>query len=622
MKLNFCGETDRIIGGVELLKKQLGFSVDHDGVCIKVGRCEKGFVLSVKGDEVKIDFESPCDFYRALAIAADALKKGKDTELSQSRAFDTCGVMIDVSRRAVMKPETVKMLMRYMAAMGMNRLMLYTEDIYEIPEQPYFGYMRGRYTKAELQDIVIYGKLLGIECVPCIQTLAHLERPLRWDAFKDVRNTPDCLLIGEEKTYEFIEQMIKAARECYLTDEIHIGMDEAFNLNMGRYLELHGYRDRLEVLCEHMHRVNDIVGKYGFEKPMMWGDMFLRRIITGVDDKLLETMENIPEDMAMVYWSYDGRSESMYRTRFDQMALTKRPVIFAGGIHTWDSVCVNYTVTLESSQASLGAAKTKGIKNVFATMWGDNGTECDITSALLGFQLYSEINYNDRIKRDELYGMFRICTGFEAESFLMLDCENYHKRLCPEMEQLELDATPDPIISASSQVLYQNPLFGLFEKNLENADLKTHYMELCERFETVAVPEGFEELFENHGQLLKVLLMKCDIGERLKAAYDSGNKDELSKLAQELDVIAEEISKLYDLRAKLWYKNNKPFGFEAAGGRLMSASGLCRNAASRVKAYIDGYEKELPELSAQRLYFNSDEHTFTRECGPDRIMIP
>ena len=44
--------------------------------------------------------------------------------------------MLDCSRNAVPRVEAVKMVLRKMALMGLNTLMLYTEDTYEVPEQP------------------------------------------------------------------------------------------------------------------------------------------------------------------------------------------------------------------------------------------------------------------------------------------------------------------------------------------------------------------------------------------------------------------------------------------------------------------------------------------------------
>ena len=44
------------------------------------------------------------------------------------------------------------------ASLGYNTLLLYTEDTYEVPDEPYFGYMRGRYSQAELRELDAYAK--------------------------------------------------------------------------------------------------------------------------------------------------------------------------------------------------------------------------------------------------------------------------------------------------------------------------------------------------------------------------------------------------------------------------------------------------------------------------------
>ncbi len=56
------------------------------------------------------------------------------------------GVMLDMSRNAVMKPEQVKKFAKTIRSFGYNMIELYTEDTYEVEGEPYFGYMRGRYT--------------------------------------------------------------------------------------------------------------------------------------------------------------------------------------------------------------------------------------------------------------------------------------------------------------------------------------------------------------------------------------------------------------------------------------------------------------------------------------------
>ena len=108
-------------------------------------------------------------------------------------------VMIDCSRNGVMKPEKVKEFAKIIKNMGYTGLMLYTEDTYEVENEPYFGYMRGGYTMAELKDMDAYCGSIGIELIPCIQVLAHLGHLPRWEEYAPHMDMADVLLVGDER---------------------------------------------------------------------------------------------------------------------------------------------------------------------------------------------------------------------------------------------------------------------------------------------------------------------------------------------------------------------------------------------------------------------------------------
>ena len=93
-------------------------------------------------------------------------------------------------------------MIRILAKLGLNRLLLYTEDTYEVPELPYFGVYRGRYSREEIREIDEYAQIFGIELIPCIQTLAHLHNALKWSEAQKIMDTPDILQVRKEETYE------------------------------------------------------------------------------------------------------------------------------------------------------------------------------------------------------------------------------------------------------------------------------------------------------------------------------------------------------------------------------------------------------------------------------------
>ena len=190
------------------------------------------------------------------------------------------GVMVDCSRNAVLTVSAAKRLIDALHKMGYNMLMLYTEDTYEVDNQPKFGYLRGRYTKEELKEIVAYGEQNGVELIPCIQTLAHLNQIFRYPEYKEINDCGDILLVDDERTYKLIDDMFSTLRQCYKTPWVHIGMDEAHDLGKGKYRDIHGEQNRFDILKRHLEKVTEIAQKYGF-KPMMWSDMFFRLATKG-----------------------------------------------------------------------------------------------------------------------------------------------------------------------------------------------------------------------------------------------------------------------------------------------------------------------------------------------------
>lgn len=90
------------------------------------------------------------------------------------------GLMLDASQESGSQCFDGQLLLRRMALMGMNLMMLYTEDTYPVEGYPYFGYLRGGYSEKELRELDDYAYALGVEMIPCIQTLGHSAMILRW----------------------------------------------------------------------------------------------------------------------------------------------------------------------------------------------------------------------------------------------------------------------------------------------------------------------------------------------------------------------------------------------------------------------------------------------------------
>ena len=161
------------------LVRQLPITLSEDGAVLRAVQdpTVSGLVIDKTPDTLSIRYSEKAALFRALGLAAE--RDEESYSLSQSPRFTLNGAMVDCSRNAVPKLPFIKGYIRQLALMGLNTLMLYTEDTYEIGNNPYFGYMRGRFTAEELREIDDYAYAYGIEVIPCIQTLAHLNAALR-----------------------------------------------------------------------------------------------------------------------------------------------------------------------------------------------------------------------------------------------------------------------------------------------------------------------------------------------------------------------------------------------------------------------------------------------------------
>ena len=560
-------------------------------------------VISKDTDGCKIEYGTKAEFFRGVTILDGLLRESNEPfHLEQKRNFETCGMMVDVSRNAVLTVESVKKLIVYMAKMGLNMLMLYTEDTYQMEKYPYFGYMRGAYTQEELGEIVDYADRFGIEVIPCIQTLGHLSRALQWDSAGSIKDTEDILLVDEPETYEFIEEMFRTCRSCFKTNRIHIGMDEAFNLGLGRYLSKHGYHPRFELFSRHLIRVLEIAKKYGF-RPMIWGDMTYD---CPDPEKLKELIS--PEDVELVYFDYYKVTEAPYEKEIKWFRGMGYEPLFAGGIQTWNTLSVNYEATFTTMDPALKACLNNGVKEVFAALWGDDGTECSMFTSLLGMQLFAEYHYVGEHSKEHLARMFQICTGYDAEAFLQLSTDTFGDVL-PEYL-----VPPTYSAGISKMIFYQDVLQGLVDKNLELFDFKSFYGKQMEKFKTLPVQVGLEYLFDHHGLYLDILYRKCDIGIRLKAAYEKRDTPVLQEIREELTQLVSAYEAFHEDTARIWYQNHKAFGFEVLDFRLAGITARVKRAAQRLQAYLDGAISSIPELEAERLLYSNTETPLPRGC--------
>lgn len=554
------------------------------------------FRVQAEAGTATITFGSPSAAFRALG---EILAAEDETALagSGSSAFTMRGLMVDCSRNGVMTPDALKAYMRRVALMGVNMIMLYTEDTYEVPDEPYFGYLRGRYTQEELRDIDDYADALGIEIIPCIQTLGHLGQILQWDEYFDLRDTANVLLAEHEESYELIRKIIRAASGPLRSNRIHLGMDEAHGLGTGRYKDLKGEKRPFDIMNAHLARVRDICRDEGLQ-PMIWSDMYFR---LGSKDHGYydldwsipsDVVQDIPKDVQQVYWDYYHEDPEFYRKMIAfHRQLGSEPVM-GGGIWTWSHFWCAMPWAFTAVKACMTACRQEGLKEVFMTLWGDDGMEVDIFSSLPGIQYFCDHAFSESPDSESTRKHFRAVCESEFDAWVraaQIDS-------IPTIKDAGLSKT-----NVSKGLLWEDPLLALLDPQVDDPRvLRRHYNELSDHLSRAATHGGLSERLTFPARIAKVLALKVGLRRNLAHAYRDDDTDTLQRIVDEdLPELRDALDELWNCHRAMWMDTYKPFGWEVIEHRYGGLHARLVTTGERVSQYLQGSIDSIPELEAE-----------------------
>ena len=556
-----------------------------------------GLTVEKNGKDVVVHYARKTDAFRALGrLLGERGQPAITREFSETARFDLLGVMIDCSRNGVLKPDTLKALMRRCALMGINTFILYTEDTYEVPGEPFFGYLRGRYTQEELRDLDDYADALGIEMFLSIQTLGHLGQILQWPAYGGSRDVEEVLIADEKKTYELIEKMIAAATAPFRSRRLHVGMDEAHGLGTGRYLKLHGYKRAFDIFNRHLRRVRDLCHKQGI-RPIIWSDMYFRlgSKTNSYYDKAsaipADVAASIPRDVQLTYWDYYHTESAFYTEWIKRHRALGFEPLMASGVWTWSHFWAALPFSFTTTDACMKACKAQKLREVFTTLWGDDGMECDIYSALPGLQFFAEHAYADSVSQELLRANFRGSCAADFDAWVKAS----------EIDSVPCLSAPEKSdTNVGKWLLWEDPFLGLMQPQLAGVSLRGHYQKLAQSLRTSArkLPANHRLLFP--AQLAKVLSLKCELRRDLVAAYHAGDVKRLKILMNgDLKTLQVEVDRLWKCHRAMWLEAYKPFGWEVIEERYGGLCARLQSLSERLRQYLEGKIGSIPEFEVK-----------------------
>lgn len=276
----------------------------------------EGYVLSVNSDGVRIEALSGAGLFYGvqtlLQMAADAPEGMTAVTIKDEPRFEYRGIMLDVSRHFRSK-EFVKRQIDLLSYYKINRLHLHLTDaagwrieIKKYPRLTQFAAWRpqavwkdwwngkreyceetdpraqgGYYTQDDIRELVAYAQKHYVTIIPEIEMPSHSEEVLTAYPELSCTHVPykqSDFCIGNEKTFEFLENVLTEVMELFPSEYIHIGGDEAGKASWPNCklcqarMKKEGLKDVNELQSYSIHRMERFLNSHG-RKLLGWDEI-------------------------------------------------------------------------------------------------------------------------------------------------------------------------------------------------------------------------------------------------------------------------------------------------------------------------------------------------------------
>lgn len=571
----------RFVDGVTLLDgyltvkpKDKFIEINAEQYCENSASCKNG----------RLEIKYTALNYAYLLLGKALAEPNDEFSFSLKKKIPDTGIMLDCARNAVIKVSQAKKMMAICALLGYNFFELYVEDCMEVEGEPYFGYMRGRYTQEELKELDSFAKIFDIELVPCVQTLAHLERLFfHWREYTStICDKRDVLLVDEPRTYELIENVIKTCRKCFTSKRINIGMDEAFDLGLGQFLTKHGYEPRSAIIRRHLKKVLEICKKYDF-KPSMWADMFYEDMENG-------KYEGIPKDIELICWMYGIETPEFFKKRFGYMMPSGATCSFAGCATKFMGFAP-YNRFSALTYDSIDVLVECGVSTYLVTAWADDGGETAQFAILPSFCAFSGKNTGS--DKGYIDAICNVISGYTAEEFCALDDVNY----------LNGDNDYTVCYNPCKHLFYADPLIGV-EEVAALPSYPMAYRKISKKLKILSERESeYAYLFKTMYSLSRFMELKSYIVEELYYSYKNGDKLAFGAAIAKLKAMIPRLTAFMQAFETQWRIENKEFGFEVQQIRIYGLKGRLQDIAKRADAYLKGELDKIEELEETKYFY-------------------
>lgn len=297
--------------------------------------------------------------------------------------------------------ETLFALVDRLASLKMNELQLYTEHTFAYRDHPDVWRDSSPMTHDEVRALDARCRERGIELVANQQSLGHMHRWLRHDRYRPLAEVPEGVVhaFGLEKepfslcptdpaSIAFLAGLYDELLPCFSSREINVGLDESFDVGLGRSKAACDARGKGRVHLEFLHAVRRLAGDRG-RSIQFWGDFV---------EQHGDLVGEIPEGAVPLLWGYEAGHS--FEAPAALLREHGRDFYVCPGTSGWQSIAGRTENAVRNLATAAEQGLESGARGYLVTDWGDRGHLQPWFASLPGLVLGAGLAWNASSRGD------------------------------------------------------------------------------------------------------------------------------------------------------------------------------------------------------------------------------
>ncbi|HKK51049.1 MAG TPA: glycoside hydrolase family 20 zincin-like fold domain-containing protein, partial [Myxococcota bacterium] len=288
--------------------------------------------------------------------------------------FRDRGLMLDVSRGKVPTRETLGQLVELCARLRLNVLMLYVEHPFAFRRHPEIGAGASPLDAETILWLDAKAFDHGVELVPCLQSLGHMERLLSLERHASLAESERRWSLSPSlpETYRLLSDLYDELLPLFRSRRFNANCDEPFDLGRGRSAARAARRGRGSIFVEHVEKLRRLAARHD-KRLMIWADFAHQHP---------DSIDALDRDVVLLDWWYEAEFDA---DRIGRLRSAGFEAWACPGTSSWNCLFPRIENAERNVARWADAGRRHGATGLLDTDWGDFGHYNALGVSLQGY---------------------------------------------------------------------------------------------------------------------------------------------------------------------------------------------------------------------------------------------